>query len=224
MNEEAERGAPYGITKTEWDEWHGHRIYVEKARELGLDVSDPEQVRLLLQAIRYCTIRFAPGARRTDASIAEELGVDTNTLRSWRKKGIIAVATQIVGAEMLSDISVGDARHRILSLLQERLPDALANALRIASGEANEQGQRPSDRDAVAAFHAVIESPVVNAYLQLAMQGEVVSELDEENIEKASRLVGQAATLRLDQALEQNVVEGTILSSSHEEPPLTPSP
>lgn len=173
--------------------------YVKRAREMGVEVSDSNQVRQLVASIKYCQLKFQPGKRRTEASLAEELGVHETTVDDWRRKGYIAAASEIVLAQILDPNAMLDVRHELMGVLTTGFAPALRNIVRIAAGDVDpETKHRPMDRDAVNAFNAMAESKIADAYLQLLFRGSLDTNDNGETVERAQKLLGESPPLRLD--------------------------
>lgn len=223
--EELARGAPYGMTRDEWGHWQNNKDYIAKARDLGIDVSDSNQVRMLIGAMRYCSYKFAPGVRRTESELAGLLGVDENTVLHWKRSGLVRAASQIVLAKILSDEAGSDVRHAMMSTLQAELPAALRNVVRIATGRpADEGGRPPLDRDAVQAFSVLMDTKIVDAYLQLVLTGQITESSDIEAVEKAKSLLDGSEPLRLDSSIVEAESVRVVPKSSADtaEPELQP--
>jgi hypothetical protein len=219
--EEVERGAPYGITKEEWQSVNKSWAYIAKAKELGIDVSNSSHVRQLLGAIKYCTLKYQPGKRQTEAQLAEAVGVSVEALSDWRQKGYIGVASQIVLARILSDESVLDVRHQIMSILQAGFPPLLENLMRIGASAPDGTGRSVLDRDAVQAGNVLMQSPIATAYLQLVFAGRLDSDSSDEVLENTARILGEPKPLRLDTPLEGEIISySSPLESKSTEPAL----
>lgn len=173
--------------------------YIKRARELGIDVRDTNQVRQLLSSIRYCQLKFAPGPRRSERAIADELGVHETTIDEWRRKGYVGVASEIVLAQILDPDSMRDIRHELMVTLTQGIVPALRNIVRIAAGRPVEEGGHvPMDRDAVNAFSVISESKIADAYLTMMFRGNLDLEDDGETLARAQKLLGETTPLNLD--------------------------
>lgn len=172
--------------------------YVKRAREMGIEVRDSNQVRQLLSSIKYCQLKFQPGRRRSEKDLAEELGVHETTIDDWRRKGYVAAASEIVLAMILDPNAMLDVRHELMGIMSTGFAPALRNIVRIASGVADADGHKTMDRDAVNAFNALAESKIADAYLSLLFRGSLDAGDDGETLERAQKLLGETPPLRLD--------------------------
>lgn len=172
--------------------------YVKRAREMGIEVRDSNQVRQLLSSIKYCQLKFQPGRRRSEKDLAEELGVHETTIDDWRRKGYVAAASEIVLAMILDPNAMLDVRHELMGIMSTGFAPALRNIVRIASGVSDADGHKTMDRDAVNAFNALAESKIADAYLSLLFRGSLDAGDDGETLERAQKLLGETPPLRLD--------------------------
>jgi hypothetical protein len=187
--------------------------YVELARSLGYDVTDPKSVRNLITAVKYCDLRFTD-RKLTDRQICEQLGISFDLLVDLKHTDAVRIATQLVLAYFLEDEARNDIRAQLFQTYQDYMPKALLNIAKMAAGEVigkgiDEDGSEydihAAARDQVAAATLLMNNPLATAWLQNTFIGESTNVDEAAHISMQQKLLSQAKVLNLDEPIEGEV-------------------
>ena len=192
--------------------------YIEIAKSLGLSVERPDEVRNLINAIRYCELRFAD-PHNTDSAIAEKLGVSIAAITLWKsKRDLIAIASQIVLAIYMNDLSRSDTRRKIFSSMQKYMPDAIENLMKMAAGVPNSAGRLPLPKDQIAAYVAIANTQIGSAFVSNLFVGESGGSGELAHLEMRDKLASKPAAVNLDTPVEGQIAKVPVRVASKELP------
>lgn len=178
-----------------------HNNYLELAESLGVDTSNPRQVEDLIACINYFSVKFAD-RRLLDADIADQIGVSYDQLLRLNATNISKIASRLMLAEFMTNKARTDVRNEMFHILQTAMPSALLNITKIASGEArlSDEGKlvRPHFRDQIAAYAALVNSPLANAWLSNTFVSESTGSEEHAHLEMRTRLLQTGRIPNLD--------------------------
>lgn len=145
--------------------------HLRMAESMGLKVTDIYDVRAFMGAMRYTeTMLNNPG--KTDEEIAGIMGVSRHLVIIWKRKEFVAIASQVVLAQFLSDNSRNDMRTKMFATLARYMPEALENVGRIAAGYKMKDGKFPGAKAQVDAYNSIAMTPLGQAFVNNLFLGD----------------------------------------------------
>lgn len=184
--------------------------YLKFAESLGVDTDNPRQVEDLIACINYVSVKFTD-RRLRDTDIVDQIGITYDQLLRLKVTNTYKIASRLVLAEFMTNKARSDVRNEMFQILQSYMPSALMNISRIAAGEPrmSDDGKmvRPHYRDQVAAYTALINSPMANAWLANTFVGESTKPEELAHLDMRAKLLEDLHIPDLD---TQDVVEAEV--------------
>ena len=196
------------------DDFEKLKPYFDMIESHGIKLSDVQDMRDLMLAIKYTECRYSEPLLHDD-DIAEKIGAKMATIARIKYSRYITAASRIVLAEFLTDETRHDARQQMFSIYQKYIPLALENVARIAACQMPDGVPKPAYKDQVAAFREFANNPMAQAWLTNTFIGEMPSSDEEEYLQIRNKLLRQKEVLKLD---GPGIVEGEIVNFAESEP------
>jgi hypothetical protein len=142
---------------------------IEAAKAVGIDMSDSYHVSCLLISLRVCDERFKiPRLKNWKGVVSDRLNIPVEDIDLLMQHGWIAKASQIAGTMQLRQMLDREARAQQLQVFHDQNLEWISNMGRIAAGKPHPKtGKPPLDRDSVAAYQALNDSPTGKVYAQM---------------------------------------------------------